>query len=66
MCALETMHQRLSQSFSNTDTLSTANNKIFDEGGKNSAATTWVTRYVDYTSKYGLGFLLNDGSAGGE
>lgn len=21
----------------------------------------WVTRYVDYTSKYGLGFLLNDG-----
>jgi hypothetical protein len=26
--------------------------------------TTWVTRYVDYTSKYGLGFLLNDGSSG--
>lgn len=25
---------------------------------------TWVTRYVDYTSKYGLGFLLNDGSSG--
>mmetsp|Transcript_15868 Transcript_15868/g.22599 ORF Transcript_15868/g.22599 Transcript_15868/m.22599 type:complete len:820 (+) Transcript_15868:169-2628(+) len=24
----------------------------------------WVTRYVDYTSKYGLGFLFNDGSAG--
>lgn len=24
----------------------------------------WVTRYVDYTSKYGLGFLLNDGSSG--
>jgi polo-like kinase 1 len=23
--------------------------------------TKWVTRYVDYTSKYGLGFLLNDG-----
>jgi len=21
----------------------------------------WVTRYVDYTSKYGLGFLMNDG-----
>lgn len=21
----------------------------------------WVSRYVDYTSKYGLGFLLNDG-----
>ena len=24
----------------------------------------WVTRYVDYTSKYGLGFLLNDGTSG--
>jgi hypothetical protein len=24
----------------------------------------WVTRYVDYTSKYGLGFLLNEGSSG--
>jgi hypothetical protein len=26
--------------------------------------TIWVTRYVDYTSKYGLGFLLSNGSAG--
>jgi hypothetical protein len=26
-------------------------------GGPNK----WVARYVDYTSKYGLGFLLNDG-----
>jgi polo-like kinase 1 len=24
----------------------------------------WVTRYVDYTSKYGFGFLLNEGSSG--
>ena len=28
------------------------------------AASIWVVRYVDYTSKYGLGFLLNTGSAG--
>jgi hypothetical protein len=28
-------------------------------------ANIWVVRYVDYTSKYGLGFLLNTGSAGG-
>ncbi len=27
-------------------------------------ARVWVVRYVDYTSKYGLGFLLNTGSAG--
>ena len=24
----------------------------------------WVVRYIDYTSKYGLGFLFNNGSAG--
>mmetsp|Transcript_8932 Transcript_8932/g.13217 ORF Transcript_8932/g.13217 Transcript_8932/m.13217 type:complete len:853 (-) Transcript_8932:133-2691(-) len=29
-----------------------------------SGPAKWVTRYVDYTSKYGLGFLLSDGSAG--
>jgi len=29
-----------------------------------NGADKWVTRYVDYTSKYGLGFLFNDGSAG--
>ena len=62
MCALETMHQRLSQSFSNTEILSNA--KMFTATNNNSAAKTWVTRYVDYTSKYGLGFLLNDGGAG--
>jgi serine/threonine protein kinase len=28
------------------------------------AADVWVVRYVDYTSKYGLGFLLNNGVAG--
>lgn len=28
------------------------------------APSKWVTRYVDYTSKYGLGFLLNDASSG--
>jgi hypothetical protein len=29
----------------------------FSRGGP----TKWVSRYVDYTSKYGLGFLLSDG-----
>ena len=29
----------------------------FTRGGP----TRWVTRYVDYTSKYGLGYLLSDG-----
>jgi hypothetical protein len=34
--------------------------KALSRGGP----TKWVTRYVDYTSKYGLGFLLNEGSSG--
>lgn len=29
-----------------------------------TAPKVWVTRYVDYSSKYGLGFLLSDGSSG--
>ncbi|GAB5034678.1 plk plk-unclassified protein kinase [Nannochloropsis oceanica] len=29
-----------------------------------SRPQVWVNSYVDYTSKYGLGFLHNDGSAG--
>ena len=33
-------------------------------GGEVWGSKKWVTRYVDYTSKYGLGFLLNDGSSG--
>lgn len=31
---------------------------------KNPFSKVWVVRYVDYTSKYGLGFLFNTGSAG--
>jgi hypothetical protein len=26
-----------------------------------SGPAKWVERYVDYTSKYGLGYLLSDG-----
>lgn len=34
------------------------------EARRSRGPTKWVTRYVDYTSKYGLGFLLNDGCSG--
>lgn len=27
-------------------------------------ATLWVAKYVDYTSKYGMGYILSNGSAG--
>lgn len=60
--ALEIMYARLKEHLTQSDVLassySTARQITNDE------ATTWVTRYVDYTSKYGLGFLFNDGSAG--
>jgi hypothetical protein len=59
--ALELMHSRLCY--------------FFERGSKkedshcckkigNNDVNVWVVRYVDYTSKYGFGFLLNNGSAG--
>lgn len=33
-------------------------------GAEVTPPTVWVTRYVDYSKKYGLGFLLSDGGAG--
>lgn len=33
-------------------------------GGEVWGSKRYVVRYVDYTSKYGLGFLFNDGSSG--
>jgi polo-like kinase 1 len=74
------MHEILSQSFAGLQFESDNGAfDVFQETGTNTAAVTsqaprlslqtlvaqvWVVRYVDYTSKYGLGFLLNTGSAG--
>ncbi len=59
--ALEVMYERLKDT----------NARVEASGGPSNftpicqsdvpGAQTWVTRYVDYTSKYGLGFLFNDG-----
>mmetsp|Transcript_19782 Transcript_19782/g.30865 ORF Transcript_19782/g.30865 Transcript_19782/m.30865 type:complete len:749 (-) Transcript_19782:495-2741(-) len=61
---LERMH-------SNLDVCLTNFERIQNGGGQMKACavamveeTKWVSRFVDYTSKYGLGFLLNDGSSG--
>lgn len=61
---LETMHDVLTKSFANRpqDAASTVPRSIENLPGL--SAKVWVVRYVDYTSKYGLGFLLNTGSAG--
>ncbi|CAM9360144.1 unnamed protein product [Chrysoparadoxa australica] len=55
---LESMHSILCETLaqgSNAQPTSTAGLRETD---------VWVTNYVDYTSKYGLGFLLSSGSAG--
>jgi len=59
---LESMHQRVTQSFCRAE----QNSDLPQNSPPTKPLPTkrWVTRYVDYTSKYGLGFLLNDGSSG--
>ena len=60
---LETMHQHLAMSFAaqkSGEPVSTGQATVLGE----SVPQFWVTKWVDYTSKYGLGYLLSDGSAG--
>lgn len=59
MHALEVMHNRLQNAFDAVGTTSSQRSRSPTGGAEQP--DLWVTRYVDYTSKYGLGFLLNDG-----
>lgn len=74
---LETMHEMLNTSFSiieqqaysKTAFQETAietedKSRARKPDDRELVAKIWVVRYVDYTSKYGLGFLFNNGSAG--
>lgn len=77
---LETMHKMLNRSFADDAVGSPnaslgdaeVGTPVADDAWPRSTpaavskliARVWVVRYVDYTSKYGLGFLLNTGSAG--
>ena len=66
MGTMELMHDMLTKSFAAKQQPSDAclirHHRA--EGIDSLAAKVWVVRYVDYTSKYGLGFLLSNGSAG--
>ena len=64
MKALEEMHTRLNDMFLNVENFRGTSIHKPCQPIQVCGPTKWVTRYVDYTSKYGLGFLLNDGSAG--
>jgi len=60
------MHSRLEECLTNYERIQNGGAKVECplKGGEVWGSNKWVTRYVDYTSKYGLGFLLNDGSSG--
>ena len=60
MHALEVMHNRLQNAFDAAGTIA-ASQRSKSPTAVAEQPDLWVTRYVDYTSKYGLGFLLNDG-----
>jgi hypothetical protein len=64
MHALEVMHNRLQNAFDSVGTAIASSQRSNATNARVDRPDRWVTRYVDYTSKYGLGFLLNDGSAG--
>lgn len=65
---LEIMHDRLTSRFGAGDKDARAPPRVeeveVDEEDTPTPPTIWVTRYIDYSSKYGLGFLMSDGSAG--
>ncbi len=66
---LEAIHDTLSQSFvanpaPDADVGARINPCSLMGEFSNGGSDVWVVRYMDYTSKYGLGFLLNNGCAG--
>lgn len=57
---LECMYQNLELSFHPSNAITPATTTPLE----GQQPKIWVVKYVDYTSKYGLGFLLNTNSAG--
>ncbi|KAL7500018.1 hypothetical protein ACHAWT_007973 [Skeletonema menzelii] len=64
VCVLEKMHSNLDVCLTNFERIQNGGNKMQASAIAMVEETKWVSRFVDYTSKYGLGFLLNDGSSG--
>lgn len=60
------MRHRLEECLANYERIKNGGAKVECplKGGEVWATNKWVARYVDYSAKYGLGFLLNDGSSG--
>ena len=59
------IQQQMTNSNSQIPTLKTQPQEQRDQQlEKAGASTVWVTKWVDYSTKYGLGYLLSDQSAG--
>eukprot|EP00985_Skeletonema_marinoi_P018590 scaffold10417_cov137-Skeletonema_marinoi.AAC.14 len=61
---LERMHSNLDVCLANFERIQNGGGKMEARAIAMVEESKWVSRFVDYTSKYGLGFLLNDGSSG--
>ena len=68
---LQTMHRKIQMSFALARDERVGGTRRSGLSSPPSAAVrtdatpkTWVVRWVDYTSKYGMGYLLNSGSIG--
>lgn len=64
LTVLQKMHNRLSEFVKNPIVEECNSNPSHQSSTNPLGANRWITRYVDYSSKYGLGFLLNDRSSG--
>merc|ERR1712157_177884 len=62
--SLKVMHNRLTECVRESEYSEWKNNSQHKLSANHLGANKWITKYVDYTSKYGLGFLFNDGSSG--
>jgi hypothetical protein len=60
--ALVNLHSTLNDGFMNSDHMKFQPKPL--KFGNSTRLTNWISHHIDYTSKYGLGFLLNDGSVG--
>ena len=46
------------------NTISNQNNSSSKQMTSYKGIDTWVTKWIDYSSKYGLGYILNNGNTG--
>lgn len=61
---LETMHEELTKSFAQPEAAAGPGGEGLPAAVGSSAPQVWVSKWVDYTSKYGMGYLVCDGSVG--